>query len=660
MLLVLDNFEHLMTGVDLVTDILREAPEVKVLVTSREKLNLREEWLFDVEGLPYPAVDSDGATPETYDAVQLFAENARRARRRFDVNDEPDGVARICRLLAGSPLGLELAAALVTTHTCAQIADDIAASLDTLSAAWRNAPERHRSLRAVFEHSWRRLTPDQQRAFRRLSVFRGGFGFEAAQQVTGMKADMLEALVAKSLLHRFDRDWGESEPRYDLHDILRQYAAEMLAVAGERADAHARHAAYCVDFLRAQEHRFAAKEVGAAVSAMRGEIDNLRAAWQWLAAQRAIETLGQTVPTLHKFYEAQSWFQEGSDLFAAARQAIGAEIDRLPAGAQSAWGRLHAHEAGLLVRLGHARRAQELADVGLAVHRTHGDDQALAFALNIAGIARIGAGEFDAARTHLEEALALYRRDDNRQEIVKVLANLGSVAARSGDYTYAVATLQAGLSLCCDLGDRRGEAFFLNNLAAIHLMQGQLAKARTRFEECLPVCEETGNVYVKIIALQNLGEICVREGDPAQAQVYCNQGAALARQVGSVSQLARALKWLIVATIDLEDLEAAWQHLREGLRAARDSQSDVTMLDMLEAAAAWLLKTARREQAIDVLRLLDRHPATEEHTRSNARRLLDEVGQSSEPGEVASPEATIEALLSMAQSSRSAAASARP
>lgn len=626
LLLLLDNFEHLMAGVDLVADILRQAPEVKVLVTSREKLNLREEWLFELDGLPYP---SAGAALAGYDAVQLFAHNARRARHQFDVHSEIDSVARICRLLTGSPLGLELAAALVATQSCTQIADDIARSRDALSATWRNMPERHRSLRAVFDHSWRLLTPDEQRVFRRLSTFRGGFTLAAARQVAGLTPSILNALVAKSLLQRMGDD--ADSPRYDIHEILRQYAAEMLAAEpAEREQTSTQHAGYYAVFLQEREQRFNTSTVGEALAAIRREIDNVRAAWQRLVARRDLERIGRVIATLHKFYETQNWFQEGSDQLEQARAAIAPHADSLSMAERVIWGRLHAHEAGLLLRLGQVSRMRALAETAVSLLRGHAGADTLGFALNVAGAALIQAGEFVAARARLEEALALYRQAGNRKETVKVLANLGNVAGRAGDYAYSIETLGEGLSLCREIDDRRGEGFFLNNLAAVHLMLGNLAEARTHFEACLPVCEETGNLYVKTVALQNLGELCLRQADHSRALFFCEEAVALARRIDSVSQLARGLKWLALVQIERQEHATAWGHLREGLQAAQASQSAMIILDMLEAAAVWRLRNGELDRAVDLLTLLVRHAATEQHTREKATRLLNELNVTSD------------------------------
>ncbi|MGH2353778.1 MAG: ATP-binding protein, partial [Chloroflexota bacterium] len=245
-LLVLDNFEHLMHGAALLAGILAAAPQLKLLVTSREALNVQEEWLYPIQGLPFP--DSElAADLEDYSAVRLFAERARRVRWDFSLDAERAGVVRVCRLVEGMPLALELAAAWTKTLPCAEIATEIESSIDFLATRLRDVPERHRSMQAVFEQSWARLDGGERAVLRRLSVFRGGFRREAAEQVAGASIPTLSLLVDKSLLRL------EVDGRYQIHELLRQYAEERLrCAADEAAQVHDRHCAHFAALLQAR------------------------------------------------------------------------------------------------------------------------------------------------------------------------------------------------------------------------------------------------------------------------------------------------------------------------------------------------------------------------------------------------------------------------
>src|SRR5207244_11745893 len=209
-MLVLDNFEHLVDGAGFLSQIIERAPQVVLLTASPGRLNVQSEWVFDVEGLGL-AENGNGSAP----AMRLFVERARQVVPGFALDDASE-VLRICRLVDGMPLGIELAASWVSVLSCAEIADEIEANIDFLATSMRDVPERHRSLRAAIDQSWRLLTEEQRGAFSRLSVFRGGFDRSAAVAVTRADLRLLSELVAKSLLRR--PDFG----RFELHELLRQ------------------------------------------------------------------------------------------------------------------------------------------------------------------------------------------------------------------------------------------------------------------------------------------------------------------------------------------------------------------------------------------------------------------------------------------------------
>ncbi len=251
-LLLLDNLEHLLAepGIELLAELLANAPQVKLLSTSRESLGLQGEWVFEVQGLPIP--DSEHMLDNVQNtSAELFLQRARRAHVRFNATTEDyAAIVRICQLVDGMPLGIELAAAWVRTLTCDEIAREIERGLDFLSTSTRDLPARHRSMRAVFDHSWRLLPENEQASLLRLSVFRGGFQREAAQTVAEATLPVLSTLVTKSLIRR------SGTGRYDLHELIRQFAAEQLAERpAEQTATQARHGHYYLTFFGQSDER---------------------------------------------------------------------------------------------------------------------------------------------------------------------------------------------------------------------------------------------------------------------------------------------------------------------------------------------------------------------------------------------------------------------
>ncbi|MBN1935035.1 MAG: hypothetical protein JW934_10240 [Anaerolineae bacterium] len=296
-LLVLDNLEQLVGFADLIAAMLKAAPGVKLIATSRERLNLPGEWVVEVTGLPFPGSGGEEDIPQ-YAAVQLFVEGAKRAGSFApDAADWP-AIGRICQLLGGMPLGVEMAAAWTKVFSCQEIAADLERDLLALIATWRTVPERHRTLRTVADHSWRLLSDEEREVFSRLSIFRGGFTREAAVQAAGASPSLLGVLIDKSLLHR------TSERRFEIHPALRQYAAEKLAAdPAVQAEARSRHARYYAAWLGLMNEKLKGSEQLAALAALRGETRNLHDAWRWLIEQRDLEQLHQVLPAIILFHE---------------------------------------------------------------------------------------------------------------------------------------------------------------------------------------------------------------------------------------------------------------------------------------------------------------------------------------------------------------------
>jgi predicted ATPase/DNA-binding SARP family transcriptional activator len=319
MLLVLDGFERLLaSGAALVDLILSAAPGVKILATSREAFNLGWEWRYDVEGLIFP--DSP-ATPgaESYDAIRLFAERARQARHDFSLADNLSGVVSISQLVEGMPLGIELAAAWLRVMSC----DAIRTKLIDLETLRRDMPERHRSLRGLFEHAWGQLSMRERDLLMKLTIFRGGFTWDAAETVADALPPVLAALVNKSLL-RADHFTG----RYTCHRLIHQFAAEKLAEHPEEVEqAHTRQCAYFADFLDHHTPQLQSPDAPPAMDRIEAEIDNIREAWNWAITHGDLVAILKFCVGLGIFYGVKGWNGEALEKFRAALALVTAQPD---------------------------------------------------------------------------------------------------------------------------------------------------------------------------------------------------------------------------------------------------------------------------------------------------------------------------------------------
>ncbi len=315
LLLIMDNFEHLLDGADLLARLLEAAPGVKIVVTSRERLNLHEEWVYELQGLAYPAGD-DTTDIELYSAIALFVNSAKRLRPDFRLLPEDVvHISTICRLVEGMPLAIELAAGWLPVLTCEEIAQEIQTGLDFLTTSVRNVPERHRSLRAVFESAWQRLLPGEQMCLAQLSVFRGGFAYDAAAAVARANRHQLLSLVNKSLVRR-----GETG-RFEIHELLRQYAGEKLRELADNQSraTEQRHGAFYADLLVAQLPRLKSADQVAALDAISAELDNVRAMLRHLIYERDFARMLSILEPMLHFYAVRTSF---NDLVEAQEYAI--------------------------------------------------------------------------------------------------------------------------------------------------------------------------------------------------------------------------------------------------------------------------------------------------------------------------------------------------
>jgi predicted ATPase/DNA-binding CsgD family transcriptional regulator len=487
LLLVLDNFEHLLDGVDLLLEILENAPDVKLLVTSRERLRLREEWVFDVAGLTFPENGLSTAL-DHYSAAQLFVQSARRVGYT-PVEADIASIMRIIQTVEGIPLAVELAATWVRVMPCAEIVREVEHSLDILTTTARNVPEKHRSMRATFEHSWKLLTGDEQAVFRKLSVFRGGFTREAAKSVAGATLAILASLVDKSLLR------VDSNGRYDLHELLRQYAREKLTEADEAQAVLSRHRDYFLAFAeRADTELFGANQIDW-LNRLEAELGNLRAAIAWSLESGDIAASLLLTSSLHWFWTNRGYHQEGYE------------------------------------------RLVEILSLPQAKART----TTRAKALNAAGFIQMFEGNYVEARPLLEEALAIAREVGDERELAPAVRFLGHVRYYLGENEVAVLLLEESLALARKLQDRSGIAWSLHFLGDLILQQGNPDRAQRLYQESIDLLRGLDDKALLGYATRRLGLVMRGYQDYARSNALCQESLELNLAIGDRRGVAGSL-----------------------------------------------------------------------------------------------------------------------
>jgi predicted ATPase/DNA-binding NarL/FixJ family response regulator len=562
LLLGIDNFEHLLESTELVAEILEAAPDVKILTTSREALNLQEEWVRHVEGLRFPQIE-DVEEIEAYSAVQLFTDRASRVRDDFSLVDNWACVSRVCQLVEGMPLAIELAASWLKTLPCAEIAEEIGRNVDFLATRLRNVPERHRSIQAVFEQSWQLLAEQERDVFMKLSVFRGGFRREAAAQVAGASLATLSALVDKSLLR------ADPSGRYTTHELLRQYAEKRLdEMPVERQEVQDLHCDYYAEFL---DQRKTPIRSGVQQEAL-AEMDNVRTAWRWAVTRGRVAVIHKFVFSLHSMYEVQGWHEEGEDAFRSAAEALRmaepSDEQGIVFGQVLAYQGVHAFGVGQLER-GHA-----LLQEGLAILRKLDAWQERALVQVLA--ADCGdTQDVEKAKQALQESITIFRESEEQWGTAFALTVLGTILlCEEGKIAEARECYQEALTINNAIKDRRGAASTLQQLGWIAFIEEEYEKARQYYQEVLPTWHEIGYRLPLAEALAQLGIVARFQGEHAESKQLHLEALTNFREFGSVQAVARGLINLGRPTVSLGEYEEAAGYYYEALRLLQEADPD--------------------------------------------------------------------------------------
>ncbi len=591
MLLVLDNFEHLLDHAQLLVQIIEHTPATKLIATSRERLNIRGEWVQELHGLTY----TEGSSPETTasDATELFIDTAERITATFAPDDiELEAIGRICRLVEGMPLGIELAASWTKMLSCTEIAEEVEASLDFLTVTLRDLPERHQSLRAVFARSWGLLSDGERRTFRALSVFRGGFTREAAQAVAGATLPALSSLIDKSLLQH------KPGGRFEILEVLRQYAEEQLyAVAGEAGEVRNRHASYYLSMLQRMESPLkGVPEPGRtpgsqsrpnsvtqldALDLLHRDVGNIRAGWYWALDSADFGAIQRATMGLGLFCEIRSRYREGERLLRDAVVALSAcEQEARPA----LLGLLLGIQGQYLCRFSNVEEGCATMERARTLLLPESDR--FAFALVQVLSAYIGLGlSSEQRQQRLEDSLRTFHELGDTWGAALSYETLGEQFTQLGDYAAAEPLLRESLALRRSTADEWGTAMSLHALGTNDLIQGKGTEAMEHYLESLSLREHLGNLH-GVTSLQTLiGDYLAQSGDLAAAEESYRQSIAGYQEIGDPRGGARAYAAMGSVAYRRGDLEGARTALHSAVERLRPMGSSRELSQALRTLA---------------------------------------------------------------------------
>jgi predicted ATPase len=599
MLLLLDNFEHLIEAAPAVADLLAMGPNLKVLVTSRSPLHVYGEHEFPVPPLAVP----DSSTLPTlevlsqYPAVALFMQRAVAVRPDFELNREnASAVGEICTRLDGLPLAIELAAARVKVLSPSSLRTRLTSRLQLLTGGARDLPERQQTLRAAMDWSYDLLSAAEQRLFRRISVFAGGCTLEGVEAVCDAKGDLdqdlldgMSSLVDKSLLQQVEPATGES--RFVMLETIREYALEKLEASGEEAITQRAHAAYYLVLAEEKAAEYCGAEGPEWIERFAVEHDNFRGALEWLTESGDAEWGMRLGAALFRFWEMREYFAEG-------RSLLGNLLKRAEAAAPTKTRARALFSAGVLAeQQGDYAAAEGLFREGLGIARQLDDQRSVAVSLNALALNARDWGDVSGARSLFEESLALWKGLGDRTMVARSVSNLANVVKLQEDYAQARSLYAECLSIFRELGDQSGVAWSINYQGDVAREQGDLAAAQTLYKEGLAIFRELDDHWGMAGTLADLGSLAQEQQNYSGAHSLLGESLRLFQELDhkrGVGRLLECFACLAAAQLEAERslrLAGAAAALRQNIGAPLAPAEQAKLEAALEPARQALSNT---------------------------------------------------------------------
>jgi len=603
MLLLIDNFEHLLVAAPLLSELLALAPGLKILVTSRAALRVRGENEFALPPLSLP--DRKALPPPQalarYAAIALFMQRASAVKPDFSLTEEnASAVAEICIRLDGLPLAIELAAARIKLLSPSAMRSRLASRLQLLTTGARDLPARQQTLRQAIDWSYDLLSEAEQKLFRRLSVFVCGCTLEAAEAVCDTKKDLgldlldgMASMVDKSLVRQIEQ--ADGEPRFAMLETIREYGLEKLAASGEQESIRQAQAAYCVVLAEEGAAESPEGELKEWLDRFETEHDNFRTALEWLAETHTVEWGLRLGIALFRFWETREYLAEGRERLGKLLGLPEAKPSNTRMRALFAAGVLAADQSDYAA-------ADRFMMESLEIARLLGDKRSIAVSLNAMAVIARDKGDLTASTALFEESLVQWRDLCDRQAVARALSNLGTVVESQGDYARAHALYQECLAIFRELGDWRGIAWTLNHQGDMLRDQGDLASARSLYEQSLATFRELNDRWGIAGSLADLGNLTREQGDYAASvsDALYRESLIQFQELGYKRGIARVLESFAASAAEQSQPERALRlagvaaALRQTIGAPPSPAEQAKLEQVLERARRGLTTTASR------------------------------------------------------------------
>ncbi len=611
LLLLLDNFEHVLASAGVVNDLLAGTEGLQIIVTSRESLHLSSEWLYDLDGLSYP--NSGVSTKlEDFDAVTLFINSSKRVAPRLEFNAaDLQLIAQICEQVQGLPLAIELAASWTRVMPVERIAKELSQGYDLLEASQTDLAQRHQNLKGILETTWAGLSEKKRQTLARFSVFQGGATLEAAEEVTGTHFSILLSLVNESLLRRIPPN------RFDMHAVLKQFAKEQLT---EPNDILARHAATYSEL--------AANNSPTSDSSTRSEnflqvldddLNNLFKAWQTSVDKNNTEQLAKLLSALEYLLYSTARYKQGSDFYAEALGVL--ENTKMSSDKQRFLSGVHSARADLLMPLGEFKLAEQHLEKALVLLDGQQADKQEASVLDSYARIQFFKGDFKKAKETLLKVRKLLQKATDPRRETNAIHGLAIVMKYLGEFSEAETYYYEALSIYKELGDKVNIATTLNNLAALKISLEAFDEAKALLQDALLLTKDAGGVRMETLISYTLGGVHYKQAEYPEAEQQLLKALSLSELTQDVTLQADIYLELAKSQVKLHKLTNVEEHLSKSLKTVQEANSIPKLLDIMLAYAQFKLSQQQEKEALPYLEQVLTHEASQAFSLKEAQKL---------------------------------------
>jgi len=659
LLLLLDGYEHVGADPGMILGILSKAPQVFLLVTSRQTLSIQQEWVYPLRGLSISQDDStDGSS-----AVQLFVQRALQLGYPLGL-DKPNRqvIIEICSLVDGLPLGIELASTSLCGSTCQQVLEEVRQTLGTLQTTHHDVHERHRSLQAAFEYSWKNLPPHLKSVACKLSVFRGGFNSLAAKEIFRVETADLQALASHSLLQQ------TSQGRFSMHDVIRQFSEEKLnSEPAKAAEAYTAYTNWFINIMRDAAPKLLATTELQTIENLKQELPNLLETIKILRMNNTSTGLMQSADCMYHFYQLLGRFKEGVTLFLSILEAIKNPSEEFKMVIQN---RL----AGLQI---YARVDQEaisnLQDSYLCANYL-ADDFEIGFNLAMQSSyyhrkgdqttaidkATRALGKFSACRNRWGESMAQYLLGKITQQkgqiqdakkwynqsiqaaelighphsLLRVFNALGDLACQLDELDNGLALFKDCLEISRSLDDRYNQAIQINNIGTIYHLKGDFEEAERSYLLSLELCRDIGDRAGEATALANLGEISLVQNDLSSARDRFVKGLAISEAIDDDYNIMICNTNLGETYFRTGDLDQSRDYLLKALKLCIENEDRTLLAKALVIYAMLAAKQKNDNLANDLAAWVKDQEFSAPETITRAKDVLKTIKPTSLPRDI--------------------------